>query len=114
MSDKPKSMSYKEVADQLEENGHKEAADKLRDTFLNKSSLYQKALEKWKPLNTVLKIGIAALFYAGIVLFFEGWYDYGLVRVLKGTIDTLGIIGLIGGACAFVVGLIIHFEKKNG
>ena len=109
-----KHYNYNDIAEYLEANGQKEAADRLRAEFAcRERGLCRKIMnylkEKWNPLNIFLKIGLTFLFYAGTVLFCEYWYRYGF---LKGTIDTIGIIALLGGAVLTIGGLITHFERK--
>jgi polyferredoxin len=67
--------------------------------------------EKWEPLNKFLKIGLTLLFFAGTVMFLEYWYVHGFLVTLKGTIDILGFIAILGGATLTIGGAIAHFEK---
>ena len=60
--------NYNDIAEYLEANGQKEAADRLRAEFASRErGLCRKALdflkEKWEPLNKSVKIGISLLFF---------------------------------------------------
>ena len=107
---------YQDIAEYLEKNGQKEAAEQLRAGFAERErGVCQKTVdflkEKWKPLNTYMKIGLTLLFYAATVIFCEYWYINGFFAALKGVVDAIGILALIGGFILTVGGIIIHLDK---
>ena len=107
---------YQDIAEYLEKNGQKEAAEQLRAGFAERErGVCQKTVdflkEKWKPLNTYMKIGLTLLFYAATVIFCEYWYINGFFAALKGVVDAIGIIALIGGFILTVGGIVIYLDK---
>ena len=107
---------YQDIAEYLEKNGQKEAAEQLRAGFAERErGVCQKTVdflkEKWKPLNTYMKIGLTLLFCAATVIFCEYWYINGFFAALKGVVDAISIIALIGGFILTVGGIIIHLDK---
>lgn len=114
-----KHYNYTDIAEFLEANGQKEAADRLRTEFsYRERGLCRKAVdflkEKWEPLDGTLKLGLSLLFSAGISLFLFSCFEVGFLPALKGTLVILAICALGGGVIVTILGVVIRSEKPKG